>query len=128
VIDKCFQVTVKGLVHDGDGRVLLLREESGIWDLPGGRLEHGEELADCLVRECREEMGVAAELLAPLPVRIWTAQDKLGVWRLVLAYPLRLESFAFHRSEECVDHGFFDREGLRTLELTPQIRPLIALL
>ena len=60
-------VTVKGLVLDERGAVLLLRERSGIFDLPGGRLEHGESFAECLERECREEMGVGCRLLDRLP-------------------------------------------------------------
>jgi len=80
---QCFHVTVKGLVLDERGAVLLLRERSGIFDLPGGRLEHGESFAECLERECREEMGVGCRLLDRLPRFAWTATDKNGIWRLV---------------------------------------------
>jgi 8-oxo-dGTP diphosphatase len=31
---------------------------AGRWELPGGRVEHGESDADALVRECAEELGV----------------------------------------------------------------------
>jgi len=57
-----FPISVKGVVFL-DGGVVLLRNERDEWELPGGKLEHGEDPAACLVREVGEELsiGVAAE-------------------------------------------------------------------
>lgn len=62
------------LVHDGRGRVLLLRhvESSGwgdVWVTPGGRLEEGETVLQGLAREVREEVGV--RLRSPVLTRIF---------------------------------------------------------
>jgi 8-oxo-dGTP pyrophosphatase MutT (NUDIX family) len=51
-----FPVSVKG-VAVRDGRVLLLENERDEWELPGGKLELGEDPADCVVREIGEETG-----------------------------------------------------------------------
>ena len=51
-----FPVSVKGVVVQ-DGKVLLLENERAEWELPGGKLELGEDPADCVVREIREEAG-----------------------------------------------------------------------
>lgn len=37
---------------------MLLHEWNGFWGLPGGRLQVGQTFAECLSRECEEEMGV----------------------------------------------------------------------
>ncbi|MET7855449.1 NUDIX domain-containing protein [Streptomyces avermitilis] len=47
-----------------DGRVLLARhvppEGGSNWTLPGGRVEHGEDPFDAVIREVAEETGYAA--------------------------------------------------------------------
>jgi 8-oxo-dGTP pyrophosphatase MutT (NUDIX family) len=51
-----FPVSVKGVAVQA-GKVLLLENERNEWELPGGKLELGEDPADCVVREIREETG-----------------------------------------------------------------------
>ena len=51
-----FPVSVKGVAVQ-DGKVLLLENERNEWELPGGKLELGEDPPDCVVREISEETG-----------------------------------------------------------------------
>ncbi len=51
-----FPVSVKGVAVQ-DGRVLLLENERDEWELPGGKLELGEDPQECVVREISEETG-----------------------------------------------------------------------
>jgi len=53
-------VSVKGVLLLED-RVVLLRNERGEWELPGGRMEPGETHRQALVREFREELSVEVE-------------------------------------------------------------------
>ena len=50
-----------------DGRVLLAQRASGallgLWSLPGGRVEHGEPLAEAALRELQEEVEVEADII-----------------------------------------------------------------
>jgi 8-oxo-dGTP pyrophosphatase MutT (NUDIX family) len=58
-------ISIKGvLIHDGC--VLLLLNERGEWDLPGGRPDPGEDHRAALAREVREEAGLVVEVGARL--------------------------------------------------------------
>jgi len=56
---------VGAVITDEHGRLLLIKRGhepgTGLWSLPGGRIEPGETDAEALVREMREETGLAVE-------------------------------------------------------------------
>ena len=56
-----YPISIKGVVLR-DGHVLLLLNERGEWDLPGGRPDPGEDHRAALIREVREETGLAVEV------------------------------------------------------------------
>jgi hypothetical protein len=94
--ERCFHVTIKGLVFDEHGALMLLREKSGHFDLPGGRLEHGEEFGLSGTGMPRRN-GRTLSGDRPTTRFAWTARDKNGVWRLVLCFAIELESLELNR-------------------------------
>lgn len=58
-----------GLAYDDHGRLLLIRRARdpgrGLWSVPGGRVEAGEDDTAALVREMAEETGLT---VAPGPL------------------------------------------------------------
>jgi 8-oxo-dGTP diphosphatase len=75
-----------------DGRLLLaLRPDgshlAGHWELPGGKIEPGEQPVEALRRELLEELGVAASVGEPLCFN-WHAYPDRQVLLLVYAATL----------------------------------------
>jgi len=69
---KLLLVVAAALV-DIDGRVLLAqrprgKQLEGLWEFPGGKIDAHERPEEALIRELREELGIAvkAPCLAPL--------------------------------------------------------------
>ena len=64
------RVSAYGLILQ-DGRILLCRIsdhlplDAGLWTLPGGGIDFGEDPADAMVREVREETGL---IVCPLEI------------------------------------------------------------
>ena len=74
---KTFYVGIKGIVVR-NGKSLILKRESDIgnlfWDLPGGRMNEGEDIKEALVRELYEE-AIPSEF----PIEVGKL---LHVWKL----------------------------------------------
>jgi phosphoglycolate phosphatase len=53
--------TVGGLIRDAEGNMLLVRTRkwSGLYGIPGGKIDYGETMEAAFVREAREETGLA---------------------------------------------------------------------
>jgi 8-oxo-dGTP pyrophosphatase MutT (NUDIX family) len=79
-------VSIKGVVIDG-GRVLLLLNGRGEWDLPGGRPDPGEDHRAALAREVREEAGLAVEVGALLDEHLFEVLPQRFV--RIVAYACR---------------------------------------
>jgi len=128
----CFhRVAIKGLVVK-DGKILFLKESantSGKWELPGGGLDFGENIYECLKREVEEEMGVKVKSIENRPTYVWPwkHENKRKMdwyYSFVVAYKMELESLDFKVTEECDDIRFFSKDEFENLELCWQTNGL----
>lgn len=56
-------ISVAAALIERDGMYLIGRRRDdgtlgGYWEFPGGKIESGESPEQCVVRECREELGI----------------------------------------------------------------------
>ena len=68
MIDYVFGLSVRVLITDEDGKVLILKRSTdsktnpGKWELPGGKVDQGESFDHALVREVYEETKLKISL------------------------------------------------------------------
>jgi len=104
---------VRAVVFDGNGRVLLVKHSyvPG-WHFPGGGVEPGETAVAAMIRECREEAGVAIE--EPFALHGLFHNAKASARDHVAVFIVR--AFAADgpppRTAEIVDSGFFALDAL----------------
>lgn len=52
------KITAAGGIVENEDRAILLQLRKGKWDLPKGKLDEGETIPECAVREVEEETGL----------------------------------------------------------------------
>jgi mutator protein MutT len=78
---KDFRISVKAFIIDENKKLFLIKRRDndvnkpGVWEIPGGRLDLGENPFDGLKRETKEETGLDIEILNPLRVHHFTRDD-----------------------------------------------------
>ena len=86
---KTFRVpiSVKGVVFDNN-LVWLRKNERDEWELPGGKIDEGEQPAETVVRELKEELGFDVEPIKAIHAWMYkikkSGDESSGV--LVLSY------------------------------------------
>ncbi|WP_423919073.1 NUDIX hydrolase [Candidatus Poriferisodalis sp.] len=74
--EEHWPVSVKGVLS-WNGRAVVLRNDRGEWELPGGRLEASDDSPqDALRREIGEELGVDAEIGSLVDSWIYDVEGK----------------------------------------------------
>ena len=107
-----FPVSVKALIKDQD-RYLLLQNERGEWDFPGGKLETGATFAQTLLEEVLEETNLKVDL----ENLCYLEQHKVNrSWVVVAVYLAKINSAsAVQISHEHMEYGFFTKEEVKEL-------------
>lgn len=117
-------VIAVGAVCIRDGRLLLIRRGRGVligsWSLPGGHVEHGEMLADAVVRELREETGMVGTVTALCGI----AERVSGRHHyVILDYWVAVDAEASPAvaGDDATDVAWVDRAELDELPLVPRL-------
>jgi 8-oxo-dGTP diphosphatase len=114
---------------DPDGRVLIAQRPpgksmAGLWEFPGGKVEPGERPEQTLIRELKEELGIAVEedCLAPLTFASHVYPD---FYLLMPIYVCRRWD-GFVQAKEGQQLKWVRTHDLRNYPMPPADEPLIS--
>jgi 8-oxo-dGTP diphosphatase len=107
---------VGGLLYDEEGRILLVRRRndpgSGLWSVPGGRVEPGETDTQAVIREMAEETGLTVEPGA-LVGRVQRGPYAIADYRCAVV------GGSLHAADDATDARWCDAAALEDLPLVP---------
>jgi len=126
--EKPYGLAVKAIIDDGDGRILMLRRSgssrlfAGTWEPPGGKVDAGEPYDAALLREVREETGLAIRL----DTVAGASHYEMPELRLaVLFMNARLVSGQVRLSDEHDEFRWVPLPDLPQLDMSGQLRDFI---
>jgi 8-oxo-dGTP diphosphatase len=112
---------VGAIVRDPNSRILLVRRVNdpgrGLWSIPGGRVEAGETDAAAVVREVREETGLAVDVdgLAGVVERPGPG----GVTYVIRDYLCTATAGIAYAGDDASEVAWVDAYALAELDLVP---------
>ncbi|MPZ60915.1 MAG: NUDIX domain-containing protein [Propionibacteriales bacterium] len=116
------------IVVDEAGRILLhRRRDNEMWALPGGRMEVGESLAECVAREVREETGLKVEPVSIVgtytdPKHVFAYDDGEVRQEFSICFLCRFVGGSLTVSEESHEVRFVEPDELDDLPMVDSIR------
>ena len=122
IADK-FPVSLKVVIID-DSRVLFLKNERNEWDLPGGKINFGENAKDCVGREVREEINLDIKNLTLIDFFSTIFFNQTHV--LIVLYKAKISSInPISISFEHYDYSFFNKNEIISLNCPEEYKKSI---
>jgi mutator protein MutT len=107
------------LINEANQVLLHRRADNGAWALPGGRMEIGESIEQCAVREMFEETGIEVKIKRlvgvysdPQNYCILRYPNGYTVHYLIVVFEVEQTGGSLLISEESTDLRYFDVDAL----------------
>jgi 8-oxo-dGTP pyrophosphatase MutT (NUDIX family) len=124
--DYLYRISLKCLVKNDKDEVLVVKETGrDWWDLPGGGMDHGEDLKITLAREMKEEVNMEGDFT----YRIISVDEPMYLevhdfWQLRLIFEIIPKNMTFSAGEDGDEISFIKSEllGSSQKEIERRIR------
>ena len=120
--DSLYRVAVRALIV-ADNKMLAVKEVDGgdWWAIPGGGVEYGESLKDCLLREIKEEIGVSSSSVSSDFQIVHYNIGKVvnGVPRMNVYFKVAVQEDGIIKTDHVEKWGWFTRDEFMDLDMNP---------
>ncbi len=124
-----YRVSAKALVFSEDRKkFLVVLEDNGYWELPGGGLDFPETPEEGLRREVKEELGLTITDIAKQPSYVLIGNNMKGIRSVNLVYEVKLKDLNFTPTNECLEIKFISPEEVDTINTFRNVKELAALM
>lgn len=117
-MEKNFHVGIKAvIVNNGKALVLkqITRQGDDVYDLPGGRINKGEDIDKALKRELKEELGIEILSFGPLLgvfERVGYYNNDKNISLMLLFYKVEADASTLKLSDEHYEFKWISKEEL----------------
>lgn len=114
--DSLYRISLKCLIKNEIGEILVVKEAGRTsWDLPGGGMDHGENIASAIARELKEEIGLTGAFTYDVigldePARL-TTRD---IWQIRIILRVWPEQMTFQSGKDSDEIAFMNSEILES--------------
>jgi len=116
--DYLYRVSIKGLIRNEKGEVLVVKESGrDWWDLPGGGMDHGENIKSAIAREMKEEVNLSGGFI----YKIIDVEDPAhlsahGFWQIRLIFEIKPDNMSFSAGEDGDEVAFMKADTFKNSE------------
>jgi 8-oxo-dGTP pyrophosphatase MutT (NUDIX family) len=104
-----YRVSIKAIIRNEKGEVLLVKEQGGSWSLPGGGMDHGETDEEALAREMYEEVLITEKFQAKIIGTNPRYVEAKQAWLLWVVYELEMPAhFSYGKGVDADEVAFID--------------------
>lgn len=116
--DYLYRLSIKGIIFNDVGEILFVKESGrDWWDLPGGGMDHGEDIKTAIAREMKEEVNLTGDFTYRIvyvddPAELKNAK----VLQVRLIFVIRPEVMEFSPGDDGDEIIFMSLERLKEID------------
>jgi ADP-ribose pyrophosphatase YjhB (NUDIX family) len=116
--DYLYRLSIKGIIFNNAGEILFVKESGrDWWDLPGGGMDHGEDIKTAIAREMKEEVNLTGNFSYKIvhvddPAELKNAK----VLQVRLIFVIRPEVMEFSPGDDGDEVAFIPLERLKEID------------